>query len=109
MPRRWLLTIVAVVTVTLIALRPELRYQDSDEIKPETFTVTTGGTRAIAQGSAQIWLSRVDLGNSSDEGASKPAAIFELTCGGKTYRGRALVDEPGTELCGSRVRLIEVR
>lgn len=108
MPRRWLLTILAVVTVTLIVLRPELRYHGSDEIKPETFTVTTGGTRVVAQGRAQLWLSRVDLDALSEDGQNVPAAEFELTCNGKTFKGRALVNETAREFCGCRVRLVEV-
>ena len=108
MPRRWLLTIVAVVAVTLIALRPELRYHDSDEIKPESFTVTTGGTRVIADGRAQIWLNRVDLKARSEQGALHPVAEFELVCGGETHKKRIPVNTIGREICGCHIRLVEI-
>ena len=108
MPRRWLLTIVAVVAVTLIALRPELRYHGGDEIKPESFTVTTGGTRVIGEGRAQIWLNSVDLEAQSEQGSPQPVAEFELMCGGETHKGRIPVNTIGREICGCRIRLVEI-
>ncbi len=108
MPRLWLLTIVAVVLVTLIALRPELRSHGSDRIEPQTFTVTTGGTRTVAQGRAQIWLSAVRFDHRTEQGDVTSAAEIEMTCRGETFKEIAVLGMPWKEICGCRVRLVEV-
>ena len=107
MPRRWLLTMVALVGVTLIALQPGLHPDESTEIKPQLFTLTTGSARRVADGRAQLWLGAVDLEHSVAGAGVTPAARVELHCLGETYTTWATEDRPGDEVCGCRVRLVE--
>jgi len=107
MPRRWLLTMVALVGVTLFALRPGLHPDESAEIKPQLFTLTTGSARRVADGRAQLWLGAVDLEHSMAGAGVTPAARVELDCFGETYTAWATADVPSEEVCGCRVRLVE--
>lgn len=106
MPRRWLLTMVALVGVTLIALRPELRPSESAETKPQLFTLTEGSARRVADGRARLWLDTVDRAHTVSGGAVVTAARVDLDCLGRTYTVWATA-QPGEEICGCRVRLVE--
>ena len=107
MPRRWLLTMVALVGVTLIALRPGLRPDESTQIKPQLFTLTEGSARRVADGRARLWLGAVELDHSVPGAGVTPAARVELDCLGETYTAWATPDTPSEEVCGCRVRLVE--
>jgi hypothetical protein len=104
MPRRWLLATVAVVFVTLIALRPELRPGEDDTGKPEIVTVTVGGTRVVANGRAQVWLAQVAY----DGRDGAPSADIEITCGGESFPARITLGERPADACDCWIRLTEV-
>lgn len=107
MPRRWLLTMLIIVGVTLLAVRPELRSNRADEIKPEVFTLTTGSPRRVSDGRAQIWLSKVEAAAELPGGGVGPAAEVEVNCNGRSYRAWAVSEKQSDELCGCRFRLRE--
>lgn len=104
MPRRWLLATVAVVFVTLIALRPELRPGGDDTSKPEIVTVTVGGTRVVAQGRAQVWLAQVG----HDARSGTPNADLEITCEGESFPARIALGARPADACDCWIRLVEV-
>jgi hypothetical protein len=106
MPRRWLLTMLALVGVTLIALRAELRSSESAEIKPQLFTLTEGSARRVADGRARLWLDAVDTEHGAPGTGVVPAARVEIDCLGRTYTVWATA-RVGEEFCGCRVRLVE--
>jgi len=107
MPRRWLLTMLILVGVTLLVLRPELRSNRADEIKPQVFTLTTGSTRRVADGRAQIWLGKIETEYSVPGGGVSPAVEIEVNCDGRIYRAWAVQEQTSDEFCGCRVRLVE--
>jgi len=68
--------------------------------------MSTGSTRRVSKGRAQIWLGEVDAAY-SDQGRLVPAAEFEFECQGKILKGWAIKRRPSEEICGCRVRLLE--
>lgn len=73
----------------------------------EQVTLSTGATKRVAEGRAQLWLGEVNGAHETSDGKVKPAVEFELTCGETTQYGWAFVGESTDEICGFRVQLIE--
>lgn len=105
--KHWLLGFAVFVALALLAVYPSIRSAEPVYPAPETVTLSTGNTKRVAGGRAQLWLS--DVASSVDpHGKAVDAASVELSCAGVSYLTSAVVTGYSEPLCGCRVRLIQV-
>jgi len=105
--KRWLLGLAVFVALALAAIYPTLRSAEPVYPEPETLTLTTGSTKRVAGGRAQLWLSDV-TGGLDPRGSVIDAVSVELSCAGVSYPTWAVTSGYSEPLCGCRVRLVEV-
>jgi hypothetical protein len=65
---------------------------------PQTVEIAMGGSVIVAGGKAKLWFAAIDLGPQIEIKCGKEAAFIELNG-----------DEPSREVCGIRVRKIEIK
>ena len=103
--KRTLFGLIVFLVVCIFAIYSTLRTR-TETIEPQSVTLSTGSTKRVADGRAQIWLGEVGTHN---DGARLVAAVeFELECSGTNFYGWAVGERPSDEMCGCRVRLVEI-
>jgi len=107
MPRRWLIALAAIVGITLLVVGIGSGSGDDKSVQPQVFTLITGSARRVADGRAQIWLSRVNPAHRQKNGTIGPAAEVELTSSGESVKTWAVPGALSNEVFGCRVRLME--
>lgn len=103
MVKRSLFGILALVLFGF-AWIPMMQGAGSDE--PEVIRLSTGGTKKVAEGRAQLWLGEIDVRYGSE--GLVDAAAYELSCDGETFRGWVTEEEATPLMRGCQLRLIEV-
>jgi len=93
------------VVVAVFAVWPSLRARH-DSPRPEVVTLSTGATKRVANGRAQVWLGEI-VAIPTESGQLAEGVEFEITCGGETFFAEAITDGPGKPICGCYVRLVE--
>jgi hypothetical protein len=107
MHRRWLLGLALFLALAVVSVYPSIRSSDPEYPEPETLTLTTGSTKRVAGGRAQLWLSEVS-GGLGPKGTVVDAVSVEFSCAGVSYPTWAVTSGYSEPLCGCRVRLLEV-
>ncbi|KGF72054.1 hypothetical protein DO97_13150 [Neosynechococcus sphagnicola sy1] len=75
---------------------------------PEVVTVTTGASRRVANGRAELWLGEVSESWRDDLNGIVDSAQIELNCNGQAYPQTVFNDKPSEVTCGVQVRLVEI-
>lgn len=100
-----LFSLTILTLVAIIAIWPSF-HDNNDKPRPEVITLSTGSTKRVANGRAQLWLGEV-VSVPVSGGRFEQGAQFEITCDGKTFYGEAISTPPKKPLCGCFVRLVE--
>ncbi len=106
MARRRLATLIVIAAITAIVALGAFRDR-SPAPSAQVLTLVTGSPRRIADGRAQIWLSRVRRADADTSVAATDVAEVELVAAGQTERLVAVPDRESDEVFGCRVRLLE--
>lgn len=77
-------------------------------VDSEKITLSVGESKPVAGRRAVLWLGILDSEVSEYPDDTPGSAHFELSCGGERFADVAVVDRPTREICGVRVRLVEL-